>query len=57
MDAGVEPGKVWRQWRVVERRIETPNVVSFVLRPADGVSYCAARPGPHLYVGARLAGR
>ena len=36
-DAGVEPGRVWRQWTVVERRGETDDVVSFLLRPADSL--------------------
>ncbi|MFH9712971.1 globin domain-containing protein [Streptomyces luteogriseus] len=49
-DAGVEPGKVWRQWTVVERRAETPDVVSFLLRPADGRPAPRARAGQYVSV-------
>ncbi|MFF8633587.1 globin domain-containing protein [Streptomyces pilosus] len=49
-DAGVEPGKVWRQWTVVERRTETPDVVSFLLRPADGEPAPRARAGQYVSV-------
>lgn len=35
-DAGVRPGEIWRPWTVVERRTETAQVVSFLLRPAGG---------------------
>lgn len=49
-DAGVEPGKVWRQWTVVERRTESPDVVSFVLRPADGRPAPRARAGQYVSV-------
>jgi nitric oxide dioxygenase len=49
-DAGVQPGKVWRQWTVVERRTETPDVVSFVLRPADGEPAPRARAGQYVSV-------
>ncbi|MFF7790847.1 globin domain-containing protein [Streptomyces sp. NPDC007991] len=51
-DAGVEPGKTWRQWTVVERRSETDDVVSFLLRPADGQPAPRARAGQ--YVSARV---
>ncbi|MFG2120391.1 globin domain-containing protein [Streptomyces sp. NPDC048710] len=34
-EAEVDPRKPWRRWTVVERREETPDVVSFLLRPAD----------------------
>ncbi|WP_330340243.1 globin domain-containing protein [Streptomyces sp. NBC_00557] len=34
-EAEVDPRQPWRQWTVVERREETPDVVSFLLRPAD----------------------
>ncbi|MEU0206590.1 globin domain-containing protein [Streptomyces canus] len=54
-DAGVEPGKVWRQWTVVERRTETPNVVSFVLRPADGDPAPRARAGQYVSVRVLMA--
>ncbi|WP_228914956.1 globin domain-containing protein [Streptomyces sp. DH20] len=53
-DAGVEPGRVWRQWSVVERRTETPDVVSFVLRPADGRPAPEARAGQYVSVRALM---
>ncbi|MEV5420358.1 globin domain-containing protein [Streptomyces albogriseolus] len=53
-DAGVEPGQVWRQWSVVERRTETPDVVSFVLRPADGRPAPEARAGQYVSVRALM---
>ncbi|MEU5719687.1 globin domain-containing protein [Streptomyces sp. NPDC020403] len=54
-DAGVEPGDVWRQWTVVERRTETPDVVSFLLRPADGRPAPRARAGQYVSVRALMA--
>ncbi|MET9390954.1 globin domain-containing protein [Streptomyces sp. NPDC006624] len=54
-DAGVEPGQVWRQWTVVERRTETPDVVSFLLRPADGLPAPRARAGQYVSVRVRMA--
>ncbi|MER6347874.1 globin domain-containing protein [Streptomyces sp. NPDC001595] len=49
-DAGVEPGGSWRPWTVVERREETPDVVSFLLRPADGEPAPPARAGQYVSV-------
>jgi nitric oxide dioxygenase len=54
-EAGVEPGQVWRQWTVVERRTETADVVSFVLRPADGEPAPKARAGQYVSVRALMA--
>lgn len=54
-DAGVEPGKVWRRWTVVERRAETPDVVSFLLRPADGRPAPRARAGQYVSVRVLMA--
>ncbi|MEU2563612.1 globin domain-containing protein [Streptomyces longispororuber] len=54
-DAGVEPGRIWRRWTVVERRAETPDVVSFVLRPADGRPAPRARAGQYVSVRVRMA--
>ncbi|ANS70180.1 flavohemoprotein [Streptomyces lincolnensis] len=54
-DAGVEPGQIWRRWRVVERRSETPDVVSFVLRPADGEPAPRARAGQYVSVRVLMA--
>ncbi|MDQ0958210.1 nitric oxide dioxygenase [Streptomyces sp. B4I13] len=54
-DAGVQPGQVWRQWTVVERRTETPDVVSFVLRPSDGEPAPRARAGQYVSVRVQMA--
>jgi nitric oxide dioxygenase len=54
-DAGVQPGGAWRPWTVVERRTETPDVVSFLLRPADGERAPRARAGQYVSVLVRLA--
>lgn len=54
-DAGVEPGRIWRQWTVVERRTETPEVVSFLLRPADGRPAPPARAGQYVSVRVLMA--
>ncbi|MFE6523261.1 globin domain-containing protein [Streptomyces sp. NPDC057794] len=54
-DAGVEPGRIWRQWTVVGRRAETPDVVSFVLRPADGRPAPRARAGQYVSVRVTVA--
>ncbi|MFD0313146.1 globin domain-containing protein [Streptomyces flavalbus] len=51
-EAGLEAGDIWRPWTVVERREETPDVVSLVVRPADGEPAPAARAGQ--YVSVRL---
>ncbi|KAF3469104.1 globin domain-containing protein [Streptomyces sp. Tu 3180] len=49
-DAGVAPGDVWRRWTVVERHEETDDVVSFLLRPADGGPAPRARAGQYVSV-------
>ncbi|MEU1479409.1 globin domain-containing protein [Streptomyces sp. NPDC005760] len=54
-DAAVEPGKVWRRWTVVERRTETPDTVSFLLRPADGEPAPPARAGQYVSVRVLMA--
>ncbi|WP_055585626.1 globin domain-containing protein [Streptacidiphilus griseoplanus] len=51
----VEPGNTWRQWTVVERRQETPDTVSFLLRPADGAPAPRARAGQYVSVRVRMA--
>ncbi|WP_405725874.1 FAD-binding oxidoreductase [Streptomyces sp. NBC_00028] len=53
-DAGVVPGDVWRPWTVVGRHEETADVVSFVLRPADGAPAPAARAGQYVSVRALM---
>ncbi|MGX1135390.1 nitric oxide dioxygenase [Streptomyces glaucescens] len=52
--AGVEPGDIWRPWTVVERREETGDVVSFLLRPADGEPAPPARAGQYVSVRATM---
>ncbi|GCB42910.1 globin domain-containing protein [Streptomyces sp. NL15-2K] len=54
-DAGIEPGHIWRQWTVVERRTETLDTVSFLLRPADGKPAPQARAGQYVSVRAPMA--
>ncbi|MFF9404928.1 globin domain-containing protein [Streptomyces anandii] len=49
-EAGVDPRRPWRQWTVVERREETADVVSFLLRPADGEPVPPARAGQYVSV-------
>ncbi|MET7481662.1 globin domain-containing protein [Streptomyces sp. NPDC005538] len=53
-DAGVRPGEIWRPWTVVERRTETPDTVSFLLRPADGAPAPRARAGQYVSVRVRM---
>ncbi|KUF15308.1 globin domain-containing protein [Streptomyces silvensis] len=43
-----------REWEVVERVEETPDVASFRLRPADGIPAPAFRPGQYVSVQVRL---
>ncbi|MET8765692.1 globin domain-containing protein [Streptomyces sp. NPDC004658] len=52
--ARVDPRKPWRQWTVIERREETPDVVSFLLRPADGGVVPEARAGQYVSVRALM---
>ncbi|GAA3119172.1 FAD-binding oxidoreductase [Nonomuraea salmonea] len=47
-------GDTWRRWRVVARREETPDVVSFLLRPLDGAPVPPARPGQYVSVRVRM---
>ena len=49
-EAGVAPGEIWRPWTVVERREETADVVSFLLRPADGGPAPAGKAGQYVSV-------
>ncbi|MBT3150252.1 hemin transporter [Streptomyces sp. CHD11] len=53
-EAGVEPGDIWRPWTVVERHEETDDVVSFLLRPADGRPAPPARAGQYVSVKVRM---
>ncbi|MFF8475664.1 globin domain-containing protein [Streptomyces sp. NPDC015414] len=53
-EARIDPRDPWRQWTVVERREETPDVVSFLLRPADDGPLPAARAGQYVSVRVRM---
>ncbi|MFK4100338.1 globin domain-containing protein [Streptomyces sp. NPDC019531] len=53
-DSGTPEGEVWRRMDVVERHEETPDTVSFVLRPADGTPAAAFRPGQYVSVRTEL---
>ncbi|NUW39752.1 globin domain-containing protein [Nonomuraea rhodomycinica] len=48
--AGASGGVTWRRWRVVERREETADVMSLLLRPADGGPVPPALPGQYVSV-------
>jgi nitric oxide dioxygenase len=52
--AQVDPRKPWRQWTVVERREETADVTSFLLRPADDRPLPLARAGQYVSVRALM---
>lgn len=53
-EAGVAAGDIWRPWTVVERHEETDDVVSFLLRPADGRPAPRARAGQYVSVRLRM---
>jgi len=53
-EAGLDPGPDWRSWRVVGRREETPQVVSFELVPADGGAAPGFHPGQYVSVAVPL---
>lgn len=52
--AGVADGDVWRPWTVVSRIEETPEVATFMLRPADRVPSPPFLPGQYVSVRADL---
>ncbi|WP_351235309.1 globin domain-containing protein [Streptomyces sp. NPDC002133] len=52
--AGVADGDVWQKMELVERHQETPDVVSLVLRPADGSQVKPFRPGQYVSVQVEL---
>lgn len=54
LEARVDPRHPWRQWTVVERREETPDVASFLLRPADGAPVPPAQAGQYVSVRVRM---
>ncbi|MFF4350353.1 globin domain-containing protein [Streptomyces sp. NPDC001530] len=49
-EAGAAEGDVWQRMEIVERRQETPDVVSFLLRRADGRPAASFRPGQYVSV-------
>ncbi|WP_406132643.1 globin domain-containing protein [Streptomyces zaomyceticus] len=51
-EAGVPEGQVWQSMEIGERREETADTASFVLRHADGTPTATFRPGQ--YVSARV---
>ncbi|GAU70344.1 putative flavohemoprotein [Streptomyces sp. NBRC 110611] len=53
-EAGVAEGDVWHRMEIVERRQETPQAVSFLLRPADGRPAEPFRPGQYVSVQVEL---
>ncbi|MGI5330133.1 globin domain-containing protein [Actinomadura nitritigenes] len=55
-ETGCDPAAEYRPWRVTERRDEAEDVVSFVLRPADGGEVVCHRPGQYVSVAVDLPG-
>jgi nitric oxide dioxygenase len=53
-EAQVDPRDPWRQWTVLERREETPDVASFLLRPTDDGPLPQARAGQYVSVRALM---
>ncbi|MFD8275113.1 globin domain-containing protein [Streptomyces flaveolus] len=53
-EAEVAEGQVWRRMEIVERREESPDVVSLVLRPADDRPARPFRPGQYVSVRSEL---
>ncbi|NNJ07420.1 hemin transporter [Streptomyces sp. PKU-MA01144] len=54
-EAGATEGEVWRTMEIAGRRQETPDVVSFLLRPRDGRPAGTFRAGQYVGVRAELA--
>ncbi|AWK12128.1 hemin transporter [Streptomyces spongiicola] len=54
-EAGAPEGEVWRSMEITGRRQETPDVVSFLLRPLDGRPAGAFRAGQYVSVRSELA--
>ncbi|GAA3129004.1 globin domain-containing protein [Streptosporangium carneum] len=53
-EAGADEGRTWRRWRVVGRREETADVVSFQLSPLGDDPVPPARPGQYVSVRVRM---
>ncbi|MDI9887020.1 FAD-binding oxidoreductase [Streptomyces sp. HNM0645] len=54
-EAGVAEGEVWQCMEITERHQETPDVVSFLIRPRDGRPAGPFRPGQYVSVQVELA--
>ncbi|MFI9719777.1 globin domain-containing protein [Streptomyces sp. NPDC052396] len=54
-EAGTVPGEVFASYEVVERRAETAEVATFLVRPVDGRALPASRPGQYVSVQVTLA--
>ncbi|GFH39301.1 globin domain-containing protein [Streptomyces pacificus] len=54
-EAGAPGGEVWRSMEITARRQETPDVVSFLLRPRDGRPAGSFRAGQYVSVQVELA--
>jgi len=53
-EAGAPEGEVWQRMEITERCQETPDVVSFLLRPTDGRPAASFRPGQYVSVQVEL---
>ncbi|KOU58119.1 hemin transporter [Streptomyces sp. MMG1533] len=53
-EAGATEGEVWQRMQIAERHQETPDVVSFLLRPTDGQPTASFRPGQYVSVQVEL---
>ncbi|MFI6935390.1 globin domain-containing protein [Streptomyces sp. NPDC050287] len=53
-EIGATEGEVWQRMEIAERRQETPDVVSFLLRPTDGRPTVSFRPGQYVSVQVEL---
>ncbi|MGW2344267.1 globin domain-containing protein [Streptomyces sp. NPDC001661] len=53
-EQGAVDGDVWQEWEVVSRAEETPDVASFLLRPADGAPAPAFKAGQYVSVQVEL---
>ncbi|MFI6641341.1 globin domain-containing protein [Streptomyces sp. NPDC050504] len=53
-ERGVLLGDTWRDWEVVGRTEETPDVATFRIRPADGAAAPSFKPGQYVSVQVEL---
>jgi nitric oxide dioxygenase len=54
LDAGTPTGNTWRDYRVVGRRPETDNVITYLLRPTDDLPLPTFLPGQYVSVQVEL---